>query len=112
MADIRASLRSAMWRNVGVQRSATRLDDVLKMIEFWGRYGLHAVFERPSGWEAQNLLTVAHLMARAALERTESRGTHWRSDAPEPSPAWRVRLAWTPGRDLPDRLPIPAEARG
>lgn len=111
VADIRASLRSAMWRNVGVQRSATRLGDVLKMIEFWGRYGLHAVFERPSGWEAQNLLTVAHLMARAALERTESRGTHWRSDAPEPSPAWRVRLAWTPGRDQPDRLPIPLEAR-
>ncbi len=51
-------------------------------------------------------------MARAALERTESRGTHWRVDAPEPSPAWRVRLAWTPGRDLPDRLPIPAETRG
>ena len=112
VADIRASLRSAMWRNVGVQRSATRLEDVLKMIEFWGRYGLHAVFERPSGWEAQNLLTVAHLMARAALERTESRGTHWRSDAPEPHPSWRVRLAWTPGHDLPDRLRIPAEARG
>jgi aspartate oxidase len=112
VADIRVSLRSAMWRNVGVQRSATRLEDVLKMIEFWGRYGLHAVFERPSGWEAQNLLTVSHLMARAALERQESRGTHWRADVPEPRAEWRVRLAWTPGIDRPMRLPVAAELVG
>lgn len=110
VADIRASLRSAMWRNVGLQRSATRLGDVLTMVGFWGRYGLHAVFEDPTGWEAQNLLVVAHLMAQAALTRNESRGTHWRLDAPATDPQWRVRLAWTNWRERPIRLPISQEA--
>ncbi len=111
LADIRASLRSTMWRNVGVQRSATRVQDVLHMTEFWGRYGLHAVFAEPTGWEAQNLLIVAHLMARAALERAESRGTHWRSDAPHPSAEWRLRLGWTVGTAQAMRIDIPTEAR-
>ena len=35
------------------------------------------------GWELQNLLTVARLMIDAALQREESRGTHFRSDFPD-----------------------------
>jgi len=41
------------------------------------------VFERPFGWETQNMLTVSLLMAQAAAMRTESRGVHFRSDFPE-----------------------------
>ena len=34
-------------------------------------------------WKAANLLTVARLIARAALRREESRGAHYRDDYPE-----------------------------
>jgi len=33
-------------------------------------------------WRAANLLTVARLIARAALRREESRGAHYRDDCP------------------------------
>jgi aspartate oxidase len=81
LSDIRSSLRSAMWRNVGVERSGARMQDVLGMFDFWNRYAMERVFDAPDGWEVQNLLTVGRLTTQAALARTESRGTHARSDA-------------------------------
>jgi len=42
------------------------------------------VFDEPFGWECQNMLTLALLMARAAEERKESRGVHFRQDYPAP----------------------------
>ncbi|MBM4111799.1 MAG: L-aspartate oxidase, partial [Phycisphaerae bacterium] len=77
-SDIRQSLRSAMWRHVGIVRNGARLKDVRDMFRFWARYGLQAVFDDPSGWETQNLLMIGTLMTQAALARTESRGTHAR----------------------------------
>ena len=34
------------------------------------------------GWRAVNVVTVAYLIARAALRREESRGAHYRDDYP------------------------------
>jgi L-aspartate oxidase len=105
LSDIRSSLRSAMWRNVGVERSGARMQDVLGMFDFWNRYAMERVFDAPDGWEVQNLLTVGRLATQAALARTESRGTHARSDFPDTSEAmaghflWRsdaVKPAWSP----------------
>jgi len=110
LADIRSSLRSAMWRNVGIERSGANLPDVLRMFEFWGRYGLDEVFDSPEGWEVQNLLTVGVLMTRAALARNESRGTHQRTDAPATDPAQAHHLSWTIDRMEPAALPIGAAA--
>jgi L-aspartate oxidase len=105
LSDIRSSLRSAMWRNVGVERSGDKLADVLTMFEFWGRYGMDEVFDSPEGWEVQNLLTVGSLMTRAALERRESRGTHRRVDAPGPAPGGCGHLDWSIGSDRPALRP-------
>jgi L-aspartate oxidase len=110
LADIRSSLRSAMWRNVGIERGGAKLADVLSMFEFWGRYGLDKVFDSPEGWEVQNLLTVGCLMTRAALERTESRGTHQRTDMPATDPSQAVHLDWSIDRDAPARRALAAEA--
>ncbi|MFM7808336.1 MAG: L-aspartate oxidase, partial [Planctomycetota bacterium] len=83
LSDIRSSLRSAMWRNMGVERAGARLQDVLGMFDFWNRYALERVFDAPEGWELQNMLTLGRLATQAALARTESRGTHARTDCPE-----------------------------
>ncbi|MEQ8941504.1 MAG: L-aspartate oxidase [Roseitalea porphyridii] len=42
-----------------------------------------------------NVLTTARLIAIAALNRTESRGGHYRTDFPEQDPAWRRRSLLT-----------------
>lgn len=95
--DVRSSLRSAMWRNVGIVRDGAKMRDCLDMFSFWGRYALGSVFENPDGWETQNLLTVGHLMTRSAAERRETRGTHVRVDWTEQDPAGAFHLSWKIG---------------
>lgn len=87
LADVESSLRSAMWRNVGIERNGARLRSSIDMIEFWGRYTLDKVFDDTKGWQVQNMLTVARLIAHSALAREETRGAHWRSDFPSPASA-------------------------
>ncbi len=101
LVDVRSSLRSAMWRNVGITRTEAKLTDVIEMFEFWSRYTMQNVFDDPMGWETQNLLTVGGLMSRAALARTESRGVQARLDYPATDPAWRHRLVWRMGEAAP-----------
>jgi len=95
LADIRQSLRSAMWRHVGVLRDGARLRDVKDMFRFWARYGLQAVFNDPAGWQTQNLLMIGSLMTIAAIAREESRGTHARSDHPSSTPTGEVHRLWS-----------------
>lgn len=83
LADIRNSLSSLMWRNVGVRRTAEPLNNAVQTIEKWCRYVLVRQFSEPSGWELQNMLTVARLVVQSALQREESRGVHLRTDFPE-----------------------------
>jgi len=90
LADVRSSLRSAMWRNVGVDRCGGKLADVVEMIDFWARYTLDKIFDEPAGWETQNMLLLGALVARSALWRAETRGCHGRSDHPEASDAFRA----------------------
>jgi L-aspartate oxidase len=81
--DVRNSLRALMWRNVGITRKAQLLAEAQEIIRFWQRYVMDKVFDSPRGWECQNMLTVALLMAQAAEMRKESRGVHYRYDFPE-----------------------------
>jgi len=92
LTDVRNSLKSLMWRNAGVLRTGGDLDDALAMITFWCRYVMDKEFETPEGWELQNMLTVARLIAMSARQREESRGVHYRSDFPETSPDWQRHI--------------------
>lgn len=83
LQDIRNSLRSMLWRRVGIVRSAEAMGETIEAIGSWGRYTLDKTFDRPYGWEVQNLLTTACLIANAANDREESRGVHFRSDFPD-----------------------------
>ena len=79
-SDVRNSLRSLMWRNVGITRKAQPLTEAQEIIRFWQRYVMDKIFDTPHGWEGQNMLTVSLLMAHAAERREESRGVHYRMD--------------------------------
>ncbi|MDP6438400.1 MAG: L-aspartate oxidase [Candidatus Brocadiia bacterium] len=97
--DVASSLRSLMWRSMGVERDGRGMDEAMEMITFWCHYVADREFDRPGGWELQNLLTAARLMVTAAREREESRGVHYRSDFPETSEAWRRHIVITNARD-------------
>lgn len=81
--DVRNSLRSVMTRNAGIERNGQHLLETADIIRFWGRYVMDKLFDEPQAWEVQNMLTVARLIVRAAWERRESRGVHFRSDFPD-----------------------------
>ncbi|MBN2022546.1 MAG: L-aspartate oxidase [Pirellulales bacterium] len=83
LADIRNSLKSLMWRNVGVRRNAEGLDEARENLDRWCRYVLARQFSDPTGWELQNMLVAARLMIAAALTRHETRGCHVRTDFPK-----------------------------
>jgi L-aspartate oxidase len=92
LTDIRNSLRSVMWRNVGIVRTGARLAETREIIGFWGRYVMDKEFFDPAGWEAQNMLTAALLVVECAFRRTETRGVHYREDFPETDDNWRRHL--------------------
>lgn len=112
VTDVKSSLRSVMWRNVGIERDGERLTETREIIAFWCRYVMDKAFlpvigpeAAVAGWELQNMLTVAYLVTAAAHARTESRGTHYRSDFPKRDDAhWRLHLQWR----RPMETPFPA----
>jgi len=81
--DVTNSLRSVMWRNVGIERQGERLEETIEIIDFWSRYVMDKVLETPLDWQCQNMLTVCRLIAESARNRRESRGVHFRSDYPK-----------------------------
>jgi L-aspartate oxidase len=107
LADIRNSLRSLMWRHVGVERNGDSLAEALATVESWCRYVLPQQFADPQGWQLQNMLEVARLMIRGAICRKETRGVHFRGDHPESHDAWRTHIAWHRGVAEPRLEPLP-----
>ncbi len=83
LGDVRSSVRSNMWRNVGIVRHRQDLQRAIERFRFWSGYVLERNFSDPRGWRIQNLLIIAELIAKAALDREESRGVHYRADFPE-----------------------------
>jgi L-aspartate oxidase len=80
------TIRDLMWRNVGLFRERRALEEAVQQLEgSWRSVSAHL---RDGGqldanqWRGANLLTVARLVARAALRREESRGAHYRDDFP------------------------------
>ena len=88
---LQARLRAVMWDQVGLIRSEEGLQSALGEIESIGRRAEAAAV--PGGvafnlaWQdwlnLGNQTAAAWLIARSALERRESRGSHFRRDRPE-----------------------------
>ena len=84
------ALRTLMWQHVGLERDQAGLEHAVTTLENW-----HAALPEAltiADHELHNLTLVAWLMAIAALARQESRGGHFRSDAPQTEAAWHRRI--------------------
>lgn len=69
-----------MWRHVGILRNGKELSSAIAFLEKM-HLPLPANPTRHD-YELSNLHSLATLMARSALAREESRGSHYRSDFP------------------------------
>ena len=81
---LKAEFRKSLWDYVGIIRNEKQLGLMLNKLErlkarlaVIGRNGVNTRF-----LELKNMVTVAHLITKAAHTRTESRGTHYRQDYP------------------------------
>ncbi len=91
-----AGVRDLMWRAAGLFRSRSRLVDAVAQLDRLYAIERDRVRARSSdddAWRHLNLVTVARLMACAALRREESRGGHFREDYPARDDAhWRFHV--------------------
>lgn len=88
-------IKETMWFNAGIIRSQESIDKALTKI--MSRKGLPAEVKSPKDLirflEFQNMLLVGEMVCRSALERTESRGSHFRADYPkENEKNWLVNI--------------------
>jgi len=75
-----AQIRDLMWRHVGILRTGKELSATIDFLE---KMQLpHPAHPARPDYELSNLHSLALLMARSALAREESRGSHYRSDFP------------------------------
>jgi L-aspartate oxidase len=80
-------VRDLMWKSVGLFRTRQGLETAVEKLET--SYAAHrdalatAPEDDADAWKQFNLVTVARLIARAALRRQESRGAHYRDDFPK-----------------------------
>jgi L-aspartate oxidase len=95
LRDVVNSLKSLMWRHVGIERSDDLLREAEESVDFWCRYVMNKEFNFRGGWEVQNMLTLAKIITVAARTREESRGVHYRSDFPSPDDAaWKTHITF------------------
>jgi succinate dehydrogenase/fumarate reductase flavoprotein subunit len=117
--QLKRRIQECMWRHLLVVRSDASLRACLTEVERLRTEAANLNAEGPTqlmgALEADSLLTVAEIMARAALLRAESRGSHYREDYPQRDDArWQQSIVTrrVDGRmeQYPMRLPRLAAA--
>ena len=75
--DLIGTVRSLMWSHVGLVRDESGLSAAVRILD-----DLQSRVQGRTG-ETANMVLTARLIARAARERRESRGAHFRADYPD-----------------------------
>lgn len=91
-------IKTAMWNGTGIIRSRESLTSVLHKLEMIEK---DLSFDPNSAEEIEvkNMLLVAKLITKAALDREESRGAHFRSDFPRTDDLnWKRHLVYKVSR--------------
>jgi succinate dehydrogenase / fumarate reductase flavoprotein subunit len=115
---VQHDLQEIMFSLVGIIRTAEEMKQALKEIEELkaraSRVSVRGGREYNPAWntalDLRSMLTVSECVARAALEREESRGGHTRDDFPTPDDHWgSINLVLTErsGKLKIDRKPLP-----
>ena len=91
-------VRALMWKSVGPFREHTSLRDAFSVLRrqqaaLDSLLAASAALDH-AGWRRASLVTVAALIARAALRREESRGGHFRTDFPAHDDLkWKIHVS-------------------
>jgi L-aspartate oxidase len=86
------NLQDLMWENVGIVRSGENLRKAVGQLSKWFLDDKHGENGSPQSIELKLMSIAALLISITALIRTESRGTHYRSDYPIESEAWKKHI--------------------
>ena len=97
---VKKRVKRVMWERVGILRDEVSLRRAIAEFEQIERSNLST--------SSRNFVTLALLVARAALWREESRGGHFRSDFPEQREEWRVHSIQSIARPLSPAVTIDA----
>ncbi|ETW96338.1 MAG: hypothetical protein ETSY2_46605 [Candidatus Entotheonella gemina] len=84
-----SQIRDIMWAHAGLVRTE------LGLVEAIGQLHELEMTGAVRSQRGKNMLSVAQLIAIAALAREESRGAHFRADYPEAAEVWAHGSVWT-----------------
>jgi L-aspartate oxidase len=98
-----ADVRDLMWQSVGLFRRGPALLDAVRQLDAAYEFEHSRLADATdASWRRLNLLTVARLIAQAALRRLESRGAHFREDYPaRDDQRWKFHVV-----DVPQGSPV------
>ena len=108
-----------MQHNVGIVRTEHEMEvalhEIQRLEEQASRVGVYGNREFNNGWhtalDLPNMLTVSEAITRAAIERKESRGGHFREDFPDKDPEYgkfNIMVKQGPNGEMQiTRVPIP-----
>lgn len=89
---VRKRIKRVMWERVGILRDRDSLQRAIREFDQIAAGDLST--------SSRSFVTLATLVATAALWREESRGGHFRNDFPEPRDDWRVHSIQSIGGDI------------
>lgn len=101
---VRKRVRRVMWERVGILRDKESLKRALKEFEQISKARLST--------SSNNFVTLATLVARAALWREESRGGHYRTDFPERDDKFKVHSIQRYGAAIGSSAEVNFDGRG
>jgi len=101
--ECKEAVQKIMWNYASVVREEKHLQQGLQMLEKiaegLGQVSIQHGKELFSYFELKNMLTVGRLVFQGALERRESRGSHWRIDYPFEDQTYLGNFEYIKGRD-------------
>src|SRR5690606_2444156 len=89
---VRKRVKRVMWERVGILRDRGSLQRALAEFDQISQANLSTA--------SRNFVTLAQLVAAAALWREESRGGHFRTDFPDADENWRVHSVQRLGHEI------------